>query len=192
MRALQVAGATQVESPPSSPLAELEAVYRANVAAIVSFFARRFADPYTVSDLTSEVFAQAIGSFGTFDPKRGSCRAWLFGIAHRILAQHLARMDSDRQAASRLASRRDLSSDEIDELLSRIDAQRAGRALVERCARLPVLERTAIDLVDLSGLTHQEAASALGVSRAALRVRLFRARARLRRGHDEKESRNGE
>ena len=67
-----------------------------------------------------------------------------------------------------------------DELVSRIDAQRAGRALLEQLAALPALDREVVELVDLAGLTPSEAARALGVSSGALRVRLFRARAKLR------------
>jgi len=52
---------------------------------------------------------------------------------------------------------------------------------MERCSQLPALERAAIELVDLSGLTPKEAAAALGVSRVVLRKRLSRARARLRK-----------
>jgi DNA-directed RNA polymerase specialized sigma24 family protein len=37
--------------------------------------------------------------------------------------------------------------------VERIDAQHAGRDLLRRCALLPELERAAIELVDLEGLT---------------------------------------
>jgi DNA-directed RNA polymerase specialized sigma24 family protein len=53
--------------------------------------------------------------------------------------------------------------------------------LIERCSRLPAIERAAIELVDLDGLTPKEAAAALGVPRGVLRMRLSRARARLRK-----------
>jgi DNA-directed RNA polymerase specialized sigma24 family protein len=43
------------------------------------------------------------------------------------------------------------------------------------------VEREAIELVDLVGLTPKEAARVLGVSPNALRVRLFRARNRLQK-----------
>jgi RNA polymerase sigma-70 factor (ECF subfamily) len=76
-----------------------------------------------------------------------------------------------------------LDVDEIDELTGRIDAECAGRALIERCSQLPALERAAVELVDLSGLTPKEAAAALGVSRVVLRKRLSRARTRLRKEH---------
>ena len=58
----------------------------------------------------------------------------------------------------------DLPVDEIDELADRIDAHRAGRELIERCSQLPALERVAIELVDLDGLTPKEAAAVLGVA----------------------------
>jgi RNA polymerase sigma-70 factor (ECF subfamily) len=48
-------------------------------------------------------------------------------------------------------------------------------------ARLPELERVALELVELAGLAPREAAGALEISPAALRVRLFRARTRLRK-----------
>ena len=62
--------------------------------------------------------------------------------------------------------------------------QREGRALLERCARLSDVEREAIELVDLAGLTPKEAADALGASAVVMRKRLSRARRRLRKEHD--------
>jgi RNA polymerase sigma-70 factor (ECF subfamily) len=45
---------------------------------------------------------------------------------------------------------------------------------------MPELERAAIELVDLTGLAPRDAARTLGISPGAMRVRLFRARTRLR------------
>jgi DNA-directed RNA polymerase specialized sigma24 family protein len=54
---------------------------------------------------------------------------------------------------------------------------------MQRCERLPEVERAAIELVDLEGFSPKEAAVALGVSRVAFRQRLSRARSRLRKEH---------
>jgi DNA-directed RNA polymerase specialized sigma24 family protein len=54
---------------------------------------------------------------------------------------------------------------------------------MQRYARLPAIERAAIELVDLEGLTPKEAGLALGVSGVAFRKRLSRARSRLRKEH---------
>jgi RNA polymerase sigma-70 factor (ECF subfamily) len=74
-----------------------------------------------------------------------------------------------------------IDSDAIEDLADRIDAERSGRELLEHLAELPEADREALELVDLSGLTPKEAALAMDVTPGALRVRLFRARARLRK-----------
>ncbi len=163
-----------------STLAEFEQIYRANVGVLTAYFARRVTDPQTVADLTSETIVRAAGSFGNFDSGRGSARGWLFGIAAHVYARYCAQIAHGRQTVVRLAGMGDLPADEIDELADKIDAHRAARELIDRCSQLPALERAAIELVDLDGLTPKEAAAALGVPRGVLRMRLSRARARLR------------
>jgi RNA polymerase sigma-70 factor (ECF subfamily) len=166
---------------PKSALDEFETVYRANVGAVTAYFARRCVDAQAVGDLTSETFTQAIGSYLSFDARKGSARAWLFGIARLVYAQYCADVADRREAAKRFAGQRPLEDDEIEELAAKIDAEREGAALIERWSRLPELERGAIELVDLCGLSSREAADALGVSPGTLRMRLSRARSRLRK-----------
>jgi RNA polymerase sigma factor (sigma-70 family) len=163
-----------------SSTSEFGRLYQENIAAVSGFFARRCTEPQTVADLTSETFVAAISSFHSFDAGRGSPRAWLIGIARVVYARHYAGVAGGRQAINRLAGQMTLDADEIDDLAARVDAQRSGRELLMRAGR-PELERTAIELVDLIGLTPKEAARTLHISPGALRVRLFRARARLRK-----------
>src|ERR1700733_9809277 len=73
-----------------SALEELEDVYRANVGPVSAYFARRCSEPQTVADLTSETFVRAAAGFAQFDPRRGSPRAWLFGISARVFSGHCA------------------------------------------------------------------------------------------------------
>ena len=70
--------------PLITPLEEFEQVYLRNVDVLMGYFARRCGDPHTVADLTSETFVRAVDGFARFDPRRGSDRAWLFGIAARV------------------------------------------------------------------------------------------------------------
>jgi RNA polymerase sigma factor (sigma-70 family) len=170
--------------PPGSSLEEFEQLYLRNVDALMGYFARRCRDPHTVADLTSETFVRAMDGFARFDPRRGSDRAWLFGIAAHVFARHCEQSAGGRDAIARLGGHRTLGMDEIEELAERIDAEREGAALMQRCARLPAVERAAIELVDLDGLSPKEAARALGVSGVAFRKRLSRARSRLRKEHE--------
>jgi RNA polymerase sigma-70 factor (ECF subfamily) len=154
-------------------------VYRANVSAITAYFARRCREPQIVADLTSETFVEALGSLSSFDSRRGTPRGWLFGIARIVFARHWAAVQSGRDFAER-APRIVLDQDETDELAARIDDQRDGRRLLDKLSAFPERERTALELVDLDGLSPREAARALEVSPGVLRARLFRGRSRLR------------
>lgn len=160
-----------VAAPTVGLLAEFEQLYRAEFDRVTAFFARRSREPQTVADLTSDTFVEAMTSYAGFDPAKGTARGWLFAIARRIYAQHCERTAHRQDAARRNAGRRVLDTDQIAELVARIDAERVGRDLIGRLARLPPTDRAAVELVDLAGLTPKEAAAALAVSPGALRVR---------------------
>ena len=162
-------------------VADFERMYRANVDAVTAFFARRSADLQTVADLTADTFVAAITSFAAFDPGRGTARAWVFGIARRVYAGHCEAYTQQRGRELRLAGRRELDADHVEELIGRIDAERAGRRLVTELTALPEPDRAVIELVDLAGLRPAEAAAVLKASPGAVRMRLMRARSRLRK-----------
>jgi RNA polymerase sigma-70 factor (ECF subfamily) len=163
--------------------AEFERLYRANVDAVTAYFARRTVDPQVVADLTADTFVAVITGFGSFDPRKGTARAWLFGIAGHVYAAHCNAYSQQQHRLERLGGRRELDQDQVDELLERIDAERAARGLLAELARLPEQDRAVIDLVDIAGLQPKEAAAALGLPPGTVRMRLMRARARLRKSH---------
>jgi RNA polymerase sigma-70 factor (ECF subfamily) len=158
--------------------------YRENVGRLVAFFARRCRDEQLVADLTSQTFVESIASAHTFQG-RGSPTAWVVAIARRVYANHLAEQAMGADLIDQLGGRLMLADDEVEDLVEQIDAQRVGARLLERAARLSEVERAAVELVDLMGLAPKEAACVLGVSANVLRVRLFRARNRLRKEVDE-------
>ena len=156
--------------PPADPngrMAEFERIYRANFGAVTSYFARKTGNPQVAADLTADTFVAAITSFASFDPGKGSPRAWLFGIARHVVA--------------RLGGYRVLDIDEAAELVDRIDAERPGQVLLVGLATLSAADCEVVDLVDMTGLTPKEAATALRISPGAPKVRLFRARHKLRK-----------
>jgi len=178
--------AAQSGGPPSprkarDPVAEFERIYRDNVDVVTAFFARRATEPQTVADLTADTFVAAITSLATFDPRKGTARGWVLGIARRVFAAHCESLSRHQDRVSRLAGRRDLEVDQIEELEARIDAERSSRQLLQALADLPETDRVAVELVDVAGLKPGEAAAALGIAAGTLRMRLMRARARLRK-----------
>jgi RNA polymerase sigma-70 factor (ECF subfamily) len=171
----------RVPEPLSSRLAEFERVYRGQFGAVASYFARRCAEPQLVADLMADTFVAAIHSFNERDPTRTSDRAWTIGVARRVYARYRESDPRERRPGSRGSAQQLLNRVEAKELMWWIDVEQSSRELMERLAPMSVLDREAAELVDLCELTPAEAARELGVSTGALRVRLARTRARLRR-----------
>jgi RNA polymerase sigma factor (sigma-70 family) len=173
--------AGEEEPTQHSRLAEFERVYRSQFGPVASYFARRYDAPQLVADLTADTFVAAIQSFRDFDPAKMSPRAWAIGIARRVWLRY---RDSDPRAED--PARRDslqglLDETETEELMWWIEVERSSRDLMERLSRMSRLDREAVELVELCELTPTEAARELGISTGALRVRVIRSHARLRR-----------
>jgi RNA polymerase sigma factor (sigma-70 family) len=182
MRAARPLDSPQPPARRAHAVGEFEALYRAHVGPVTSFFARRAREPQTVGDLTADTFVEAISSFQSAPPRPGAERAWVFTIARRVYAKHCEQGARRDHAAMRAAvAGRELSDAAVEDLLERIDAEHLGGQLLEGLAGLSPVEREALELVDLVGLTPREAAQMLELPAGTLRVRLFRARVRLRK-----------
>jgi RNA polymerase sigma-70 factor (ECF subfamily) len=167
--------------PLSPRLGEFERVYRGQFGAIAGYFARRSAEPQLVADLTADTFVAAIRSFNERDPARSSDLAWTIGVARRVYARYRESDPRESRPGGRGSAEQLLDRAETKELMWWIDVERSSRELMERLAPMSVLDREAVELVDICGLSPAEAARELGVSTGALRVRLARTHARLRR-----------
>ncbi|MFC8436522.1 RNA polymerase sigma factor [Streptomyces sp. NPDC057253] len=166
-----------------------EEFYRRHVDAMTSFVARRVADPHTVADLTAEIFLAVLDSAHTYRASRGSERAWLYGIARNVVAGERRRVARETDRDRRISGRRLLEPDDIARLEDKLDAESPGRRALAALERLPAGERAVLELVAVDDLTVGEAATALGISQVAARVRLHRARKSLR---EQAESPGGE
>lgn len=157
----------------------LEAFYREHVEAVQRFVARRVSDPHLAADLTADVFLEAIDAAVRYQPSLGTPRAWLFGVARNVLAMHVRRSVREARAVSRVQGRRLVSPDAIQRIVERIDAERDARQLLAALNDLDEGQRVVVELVAVDGLTPTEAATVLGLTPVAVRVRLHRARKRL-------------
>lgn len=158
----------------------LEAFYVAYYADTVRYFARRLRDPHDVADLVADTFIAALESAAGYDPQRGRPLAWLLGVGHNTLRRHHRQRAADRQAMVRFAGRRLLDDEDIAVLEQQVDAERRAHRLHALLGELSEMDRELLQLVDVTGLTPKEAATAMGLVPGMARVRLFRARAKLR------------
>jgi RNA polymerase sigma factor (sigma-70 family) len=122
------------------------------------------------ADLTAETFAQALVSRRTFDSARGEPRAWLYGIAWRVLADSLERGRVRDRARRRLGVER-LQLD--DEAIARID-ELTGDVALAALEGLPEDQRLAVRGRVLEEAEYDELARALRCSPSVVRQRVSR------------------
>ena len=131
------------------------------------------------NDLSQEVWMRALAAFERFDPVQGSFRAWLFGVAKRVLLEGVRRARRDGHAAGSVF---DLQG--VPESVTAISTRLARDESLERLlAHVQQLERTDREILvhlGLEGLRAAEAAQRLGLEREMVTKRWQRLRAKLR------------
>lgn len=137
----------------------------------------------SVDDIASETFARAAAQWEQFDPRRGSLRAWLFGIATNVARE------SDRARRRQfLVSQRLAAQPAIEETPAA--ASEELDFVVSLLRRLPPKLRDVVLLVGVFDLSYEEAGRTLRIPVGTVASRLAAGRRRLassselRRRHD--------
>lgn len=162
-------------SNPAEAERRLEALFRDDYPAVLRYVARRVpAD--SVDDVVADVFLVA---WRRLDRVPEQSRPWLIAVARNVIATHVR--GSRRREA--LNKRLRASDEDTFELVLEEPESLMGLALAQMSER----DREAVLLVAVEELTPTEAAIALGEAPVTFRVRLHRAKRRLRRALEEVE-----
>src|SRR6478735_10672944 len=152
-------------------------VYDSVAPRVHAYLIRQTRDRILADDLLQQTLLQ-------IHRKRGTYLAglpvlpWAFAIARRLYIDECRRRKTDA-----LFSARDVGDDERRAGSSPDDefATREAARLVEaELHRMPGNQRVAFELLKVEGLSHQEAARALGTTVSAVKLRAFRAYAAIR------------
>lgn len=155
--------------------------FRRHVRPVTLYAVRRCAGPEEVADMVSETFLIGLEAAGRYQPMHDTALPWLFGIARRVLARQRRRWVAGHRLAAKAAGAAILTSpDESDAIVGAIDAARQGPRLEQALGALPPTELEVFLLVAYDGLTPSEAGVALDISANAARLRLSRAKRKLR------------
>ncbi|MCP2337759.1 RNA polymerase sigma factor [Actinomadura rupiterrae] len=160
-------------------------VYDRHHAAVYRYVHGRLG-PQAADDVAAETFLTAFRRRADFDPARGALRAWLFGIATRLVAQHRRTEERRYRALARLGPDRPHGGHE-DRVAAAVDAGLVKPELAAALRGLSAKERDVVLLVALADLTHEEVAAALGIPYGTVGSRLNRARRKLRAALDSPE-----
>lgn len=139
---------------------------------LLAYAVRRVSDPADAADVVAEAYLVAWRRIAEV-PRGDGARPWLFGVARRVLANHYRGERRRSALADRLRA-------QLVEVVPPADAGLRGGSDVELAlAGLDENDQEILRLVAWEELARDEIAVVLGVSRAAVRVRLHRARRRL-------------
>jgi RNA polymerase sigma-70 factor (ECF subfamily) len=165
----------------SSPEERFSALFERTHSALLGYAVRRVADPSDAADVVAETFLVAWRRLDDV-PSGDKARPWLFGVARRVLANYYRGERRRHALADRLR----------DTLDPAVPAPEAVPSTVELAMeRIPGDDRELLRLVAWEELAREEIALAMGLSRGAVRVRLHRARTRLRKAMEEVQLESG-
>jgi RNA polymerase sigma factor (sigma-70 family) len=154
--------------------------YRRHEALVVAYALHRCTNASDVADLVGDTFVGALRSASRFAEGDGDAAAWLLTIARRALAHQRRSFLRRQRLGRRLASLPTFSADEADAVAAALDAARLAPELSAALRTLPLKDRELLMLVHRDGLTPTQAGRVVGMNPNTARLRLSRARARLR------------
>ncbi len=155
---------------------DFDTVVREHAEALKAYLQRMVRNETDADDLLQETLIKIARGLPGFEG-RSTVKSWCFRIAHRNALDHFRRADNARGIVE--FDEEKLPANELDE---------DGPIVIDEmnsCVRdvidsLPPTYRTAIILHDLQKLTAQECADAMDCTRANAKIRIHRARKRLR------------
>jgi RNA polymerase sigma-70 factor (ECF subfamily) len=166
--------APAIEAPADAALA-FEGLYRDNRDDLFAYVAGMLRDRSAAEDVTAQAFERAYRRRASFNPKRGSHRAWLFGIARNAALDELRR----RQRQTELAEEPiDVAAGEALDQAAEASLRRT--TVRSAIAGLSARERELIALKYFAGLDNGEIAAVIGVSESNAGTRLHRVIEKLR------------
>ncbi|HEX3510201.1 MAG TPA: sigma-70 family RNA polymerase sigma factor [Solirubrobacteraceae bacterium] len=171
---------TRVASGPAdTPQQRLERLYRACRDDLYAYVASMLGERALAEDVTATAFERAFRRRRLFDARRGSERAWLFGIARNAALDELRRRGRSAPLEDSAAlAPADAAEDPGERAVRRATVQAALAALSPR-------ERELIALKFHAGLANPDIARVLRVSESNAGTMLHRTITKLRKACDE-------
>jgi RNA polymerase sigma-70 factor (ECF subfamily) len=165
----------------SDPASMFEELFRDTRTDLLAYLLRRAASAEDAADLLAETYLIAWRRLDAI-PSGKQARLWLFGVARNLLMKGAGRRRSADALVERLAA--DLRATKHPS--QPVEDERL-RAIRSALAALDERDREIVTLTAWEGLSPSEIASATGMSANLVRVRLHRARARIRRDLESRE-----
>lgn len=133
--------------------------------------------PALAEEIAQDVFVEVWRQAPTYDPARGSARAWVTTMAHRRAVDRVRSEQARRNREDRVGRQVSRDHDGVSEaVVDRLDRAGVAAAL----AALSDVQRQAIELAYYRGRTYREVAADLGIAEGTAKNRIRDGLIRLR------------
>ena len=156
--------------------AQIDDLYTRHGRDVLAYALPRSASPEDAADVVAETFLVAWRRARDI-PARDEARLWLFGVARRVLA-------NQRRGERRRTRLGERLREELPAIAATQPGPEGGGAVLRALAELSESDRELLLLAGWDELEPAQIARVLEISAVAVRTRLHRARARLRRQLD--------
>jgi RNA polymerase sigma factor (sigma-70 family) len=150
-----------------------EALHASTGERLLRYFLRRIDDPGDAADLVAETYLVLWRRIGRLPGNEDGARAWAFGVAAGVLRNH-------RRGVRRRLALADRLRDSLTETTQPDSPSTSSGLIRAALEHLSEEDQELVTLIAWDGLSPTKAAQALGIEPGAARVRLHRARRRLR------------
>ncbi len=147
---------------------------------VLGYAIARCSNASDVADAVGETFLVALGAAARFSDDGGDAVPWLFGIARRVLARQRRSLARRHRLVRRLETLPSFTSAEAEAVDAAVDAARLAPRLAAALAKLRPQDQELLRLVGNDGLSPAQAGAVLGMNPNTARIRLSRARARVK------------
>ena len=161
-----------LERPTATSFSDL---YRETVQDVYAYVATLLGDRAATEDVVAQAYERAYKKRRSFDERRGTPRAWLFGIARNAALDELRRR---KRTVTLVAEPAELSTDDDPDAIARRTTVRAALQAMEP------RDRELIALKYHGGLSNAEVGKLLGLSESNAGTRIHRAMTKLREACD--------
>jgi RNA polymerase sigma-70 factor (ECF subfamily) len=169
------------DAPRTGPRPLFEDLYRGSRDDLYAYVAGLLRDRVAAEDVTALAFERAFRKWDRFDPKRGTPRGWLFGIARNAALDELRKRKREMPATEPggLESPCSVAGTSIP-VEESVVAREQRADLFAALGTLSPADRELVALKFFAGLNNVEVAEATGYSPTNVGTRLGRAMTRLR------------
>ncbi len=155
-------------------------IYDPYYAKVRKFILALVRDPWAADDLIQETFLKVQQNLGTLKDS-SKLSSWIYRIAYNLCQDHFRERKARKENTS-LEQTEGLEEFLVQKgfIQEELEQQEMGRCVQDQIELLPEPLRAVLILFDIMECSHQEIADILGITAANVKVRLHRAREKLK------------